>query len=244
MKKLLLLGFFCLLFVSPLQAAVTVVDTPTGNDGINSTLSWTHTASGNGLFVCAVWSNPATTLNDITYNSVSFVANQLWSVGQGGVVKAAAFLMLNPPAGAHTVTITWSASVSVGGASYGLSGLETSSLANSHRTIYTQAAAAVPSITVTDSQNGDVVGDCTSNFDSNNGALVVGSGQTDEFNLKQFGGSSSRSGGLSTETATGANTVMSWSGATGATGGGATSFVASSGGGGPDVTPFYRRRVQ
>lgn len=224
----LLLALLLLLPVSG-WAAVAVNDTSTGNDNVAATLSWSHTVNSGttALGVCAVWSNPATTITGVQYNSVSFLANELWNLGQGGVVRAAFYVMLNPPTGAHTVQLDWSASVSVGGTSVGLSGVETSSLAASHKTIYTQAAAAQPSIVVTDSLIGELIIDCIANFST--ASVTVGANQTRQFNLDSFGGSSTRSAGTSTETAASNGITMDWTGAAGATAGGAMAFVATGG---------------
>jgi len=192
-----------------------------------SSITFPHTCTAAvGLFV-GVGNQSPQAVTGITYNGVAMT--MLWDkVDDLGIQRSAGALMVNPAAGTHDVVVTFAAAVDIGVAgAVGLLSLETSSVANAHRTVYTanETAGGAPSVTVADSQNGDLVIDSAVTFSI---TIAAGAGQTSRAEDDAIAGGGS-SWGLSTESATGANTVMSWTGGSfWATG--ATALIAASAG--------------
>lgn len=217
--------------------AVTVSGTPTQTVAASAsslTWAWNNSASATGLFVGGANQEPQL-FSSCTYNGVGLT--ELWDAADDiGIQQSCGYLMVSPATGSNNVVLTAAASAGViWGGAVGLAGLETGSgVGGAHRTVYTnnEAGGGAPSVTVADSQNGDFVIDCAITL---NATIAVGTGQTSQVEDDALAGGSS-SAGISTEDATGANTVMSW------TGGsfwvtGATALIASGGGGGGDAVP-------
>ena len=221
--------------------SVTVEGTPTQAAAAAAiSVTWSHTAGGDGLFVGGVIDR-TNGFASCTFNGAPLT--ELFDQPDNGAGSHAAggYLMVAPAAGAHNVVLTGSITPDViWGGAVGLTGLEQSSVANAHRTVYVNGAggAGGPTVTVADSQSGDLVIDCAGTF---NTTIAVGSGQTSRVEDDSIVGGAISSG-VSTEGATGANTIMSW------TGGsywaiGACALIAAAGGIAiPVLTRQYRER--
>lgn len=191
-------------------------------------LSWSHTCTGSDrvLFVGVAYQSGAGTTCTATYNSVSMT--QIWNKRDDlNVQSSVGFVLIAPATGANTVAITLGATVdAAAGGSVSLTGVDQST---AHRTVYTnnEAGGGSPNVTVVDSQSGDWVLDCAVTFAA---TIAVGTSQTSRVENDAISGGGS-SFGISTETAAGGNTAMTWTGGSfWATG--ATAFFASGGGGG------------
>ena len=196
------------------------------NQSSNSSLSWSHTCSGSErvLFVAVGYQSGAATTCTATYNGVSMT--QLWNKRDDlNVQSSVGFFLIAPATGTNTVAITLGVAVDISaGGSVSLTGVDQST---AHRTVYTanEAGGGAPNVTVVDSQSGDWVLDGAITFSA---TIAVDASQTSRVENDAIAGGGS-SFGLSSETATGGNTVMSW------TGGsfwaiGATAFFPSGGG--------------
>ena len=170
------------------------------NVGVNN-LTFAFDATGcDALFVGACNSDSLDTCDTGTFNGVSMtrlftreveLADQGWCTG---------FFLASPAQGSYNVVITWSDLTStLWACAVGLSG------AASYRTVYTAYQNATPAtVTVVDSVSGDLVIDCIHVYDAT--TLTAGGSQTE----LQRGGNASRIYAVSTQPATGGNTVMSW----------------------------------
>ena len=205
--------------------AVTVEGTPTQAVGASvASLTWTHTAGGDGLFVGGANQSPQV-FSTCTFNTDALT--ELWDAADNiGIQQSCGYLMVAPDAGSFSVVLTAAASCDLlWGGAVGVTGLATP-VASAHRTVYTnnEAGGGAPSVTVADSVADDLVIDCAITFST---TIAVGTGQTSQVEDDSLAGGGS-SAGISTEVATGANTVMDW------TGGvfwvtGATALVAAAG---------------
>jgi len=216
--------------------AVTVEGTPSIGTAVASvtSITFSHTTGGTatGLFVGAGHGvvTPATTTG-VTHNGDAMT--ELWDVAGGLDTQSAGYLRVSPDIGTYNIVVTWSAAVAAGNAGgVGLAGLETSSVAAAHRTVYTNTDTGgtipEPTVTVVDSVNGDLVIDTACTYGS---AIAVGTGQTSRFEDDDIAGNFCSMGG-STESATGASTVMSWTTTTDDYWAiGATALVAAAAGG-------------
>jgi len=224
MRRGLLVLALSLVLAIPCQAAVTVVDTPTeASSFASATFSWSHTASGTGLVVVLMTSGN-TACTSVTFDSVAMT--ELWDLGDSGAIGSCGYLMVSPNAGAHTVAVTIAGAVDAWGGAVGLAGIETASVAAAHRTVYTGTGGGggAPTVTVVDSQSGDVVINGVGVSDT--AITAAQTLQIQEDNL--FG--NAISGGLSTTTAAGASTVMNWTTTGTFWASGATALIASAGG--------------
>ena len=207
--------------------AVTVEGTPTQAFGTASSLTFSYTAGGNGLFVGIASQGSPPTITSVTFNADPMV--ELWDVpSDDTIIAGGGYIMVAPDAGAHNVVITISETPDLlWGAAVGLDGLDQTT---PNRTVYTEnlSTTSPAAVTVADSESGDLVIESTT---CNVSTITVGSGQTVRAQDNAIGGGG-QSAGTSTEPASGANTVMSWTFA----GGplrlvvGATALVASAGG--------------
>jgi hypothetical protein len=198
--------------------AVAVEGTPTQVTDYGSSLTFSHTCGGNGLFVGAGSPNDATTFSSITFNGDSLT--EKWDEGYS-MQDVAGYIMVAPDAGAHNVVVTATATAWLWAGAVGLTGLHQSTPT---RTAYAASGGSGgPTVTVVDSQSGDLVIDCAGVEQT---TITVGAGQTSI--LKQEG-MVGRSYGISTEPASGANTVMSWT-ANAYWSTGAMALVAAAGG--------------
>jgi len=213
--------------------AVTVEGTPTQSYVTSgATLTWSHTAGGDGLFVGGACCAPKD-FTSITFNGDALT--EKWDAASDeGYAQSAGYIMVAPDAGEHNVVITVaSAPELIWGGAVGLTGLDQ---ITPTRTAYTNNTAGDTPVTVTvvDSVDGDLVIDTTI---INKSALTAGAGQTSQVEDDAIGGGAT-SVGISTEPAVGANTVMSWTFAAGVTHRfiGAMALIAAAvGGGGVDT---------
>lgn len=208
--------------------AVTVETTSGPSVNVAASLTFSHTiTSAVGLFVGAASADAGITIS-ATFNGTALTV--LWDIDANTVYHVAGLLMVNPASGAHNIVVTFtdaSGPTTVLAGGVGLLGLVSSSVAAAHRTVYTNTPASAPTVTVVDSQSGDLVIDSAVTF---NTSIAVGAGQTSRVEVDN-GAGSTISWGVSTESATGGNTVMSWTGGA-FSGSGATALIASGGGGG------------
>ena len=223
--------------------AVTVVDTPTVGEAVvasSITFSYTTGATATGLFVSAANGSAVKATSTVKFNGTDLT--ELWDLNDSQPFCAVSgYLMVNPAITTANIVVTWAAAVDAGIAgAMSLAGIETSSVAAAHRTVYTATdaahAVADPTITVVDSENGDLVIDAAATW---NATIAVGAGQTSRTEQDNIAGNNI-SWGASTESATGASTVMSWnSGASTYWCQGATALVASV----PPPPPVIYRRM-
>lgn len=211
--------------IIPQRCAVTVESSAKSGAVSNTkTQAFTCTAA-TALFITIATISSSDSISVVSYNGTDLT--QLWSKQAGaGVALSLGYMMVNPSTGSNNVIVTFSASTAFEFVMVALLGTDTSSVAATHRTVYTASDVANgPSVTVADSQSGDLVIDGCVNY---NVGLTVGAGQTVTQQQDSFQGSS-RSMGSSTESASGANTVMSWTATTAAFNAtGATALIAAS----------------
>lgn len=217
--------------------AVTVDGTPVIGVGVVSassiTTSFTAGANTTGLVVGAgCVSGTAQVLSAVTFNaqalSVLLTQDDTAALQDSGIaLRVNASDMKSVTA---NVVTTWTGIVDVGNHGIvGVAGIETSGVANAHRTVAgaNDAGGGAPSVTAT-SVSGDLVIDCAITL---NATITVDASQTSQAEDDAIQGGSS-SMGISTEVASGVSTVMSWTGGTQwATV--AMALIASGGGGGP-----------
>ncbi len=90
--------------------------------GLNvSSLTWTHTASGNNrlLVVGVSWGLSTTTINSITYGGTAMTLIGMKSNATNGGVNVAMYRLVAPPLGAQSISVAFSGSVgksAIGGA--------------------------------------------------------------------------------------------------------------------------------
>jgi len=209
--------------------ALAVEGTPTKTFGsAASSLTWSHTCGGDGLFVgAAIFADPARTASSVTFNGDALT--ELWDFIDTfwGNCTNTGYLMCAPDAATANVVVTFSAAGdNLAAGAVGLSGLATP-VASAHRTAYKNDNGKT--VTVVDSVSADLVIDC---FFSYGTVISAGAGQTSRCEYDNFDGSG-WSFGISSEGATGANTVMDW---TSNSGGpdciGATALIPAAEGGG------------
>jgi len=207
--------------------AVTVEGTSTtGTAVVASSITFSKTvgATATGLFVGA--GNTYAATNTATFNGDSLT--ELWDANDTvAEQRASGYLMVTPDITTGNVVVTWAASCTGNAGAVSLAGLETASVAAAHRTVYVaDDLGSAPTVTVADSVSADLVIDSAATF---NATITVGTGQTSRCEDDAIAGGST-SWGVSTESATGANTVMSWTGGSFACTG-ATALIAAAAGG-------------
>jgi hypothetical protein len=203
--------------------AVTVEGTPTQYAEYSaSSLTWSHTAGGDGLFV-GIGQQENINVTGVTFNADALT--EKWDF-YNTANRTTGYIMVAPDAGAHNVVVSLASSSGTAWAgAVGLTGLDQ---ATPTRTAYTDADSDV---TVVDSQLGDLVIDCCMTY---NLTIAADGSQTVQVEDDSILGSDS-SAGISTESATGANTVMSWTGGTYSAIGAMALVAAAAGGGAPET---------
>ena len=208
--------------------ALAIAGTPTkGYATAASSVTFAHTATGDGLFVgSGGYGDPARTTSSVTFNGDSLT--ELWDINDTywGNFSNAGYLMCAPDTGSsYNVVVTMSGTMDMlmAGA-VGISGLA-SPVGSAHGTIYTDQDSA--SVTVVDSEADNLVIDT---FVTYQPSVTVGASQTSQ-NEYDSPEDSGHSFGISTEPASGANTVMSWNTADAPKCIGATALIAAAGGG-------------
>lgn len=235
-----LLGVFTLvvavlLLVPParviLQAAIAFDAVGSQGDQAGD-LTWSHTTTGsNRVLIVTAGYQGTTTTATATFNGVSMT--QLWSkrddINLQGVFGWKLALEGVVATGAQTVVVDFTGAVDLSsGGSISFTGVDQTTV---NRTVYTNneiGGGTGGTVTVVDSQNGDMVVDGVISFST---AITVGTNQTSRVEDDGIAGGSS-SFGTSTEAATGGNTVMNWTIVTGGEfwGIGATALIPSGGG--------------
>lgn len=231
-------------------AAVTSNVHTSGNTGGSAatslTISVTIAAGSNtNLYVC-VGDNAGTlgTMSTVAWNT-SESLTKITEIDASDVWGASLWRLKAPTTGTHNVVITPSSSVNMAAAVIALNGVDqtTSERTQSTATLSDNTGTGV-TVTVVNSQNGDYVIDCVGRRQLENDTMTVGAGQT-MLEDNRANGFNDVGVLLSTEAATGANTVMSWS-YSGTNLSYATigiPIVAASGGGAAETFGF-RRRLQ
>lgn len=220
MRRLLLIF---LLVGLRLGAAVTVESSTKASAVVANTITFSHTCTAATALIVVINCETNNTVTSCTYNGVAMT--QIWSRNGGsGVVHSDGWMMVNPASGAHNVVANFT-SDTANAAAIGFLGTVTSSVAAAHRTVYTAVdGGSGPTVTVTDSVSGDMVVCGAATF---NGTITIGGTATNQQSQNATAGGA-MSWGLSTQVASGASTVMSWTGGA-ANGTGATSLIAASG---------------
>jgi hypothetical protein len=196
----------------------------------NQVLTISHTTAASAVLFCSVGNvgNGALTITSVTYNGAAMT--QLWAVDNSGGVEAqsSGWMLHNPASGVHDVVITLSGTILgyLAGACTSWTGVENASVSAAHRTVYTGGAGGGGgSITVIDSQAGDVVVDGIADY-----TVAITAAQTNRATQNNFV-TSGYNHGTQSAAASGASTVMAWTGADYFSAG-ATALIPSAGGGG------------
>lgn len=189
-------------------------DAVNGATGIGvSSLTYAITvAVGGVLLVFAAPLGSAQTVSSVTFDGVALTVVLVLTDNSGGVAaKNSAWMSVNPTTGiSKNVVVTFSAALGDSGASHAVSytGVETSSVAAAHRTIYSGGAGGSgANLTVVDSQAGDlVIGSCANYTGGTQPSAGAG------FTSRRFDTGIDGPFALGTEdiSATGASTVVSF----------------------------------
>lgn len=121
MKRLLATISILSLLLPNIVFGAVAIDSPsssasiTGSSGTPWTQSFSHTATGgaNSLLVCSPnnGSNPARTVTSASYNSIALTKLE-GDTESGGQYRTEIWYLINPSAGANTVSFVWSGSAS------------------------------------------------------------------------------------------------------------------------------------
>lgn len=176
-----------------------------GEQGAGTSLTYSHTVGDNDHRFLLVFVGGNQDVTGVTYNgaAMTFLAAQAFGINTGF-----AFYLKNPDIGAHDVVVTVASSgiITASSVSYeGVSGVRTPYVA--------QASSNSSSITVTDSEAGDIVVDFwTQEWVSVGADFTVGAGQTIDVDKQDTNKPAVGTlvYAISSEVATGVNTVMSW----------------------------------
>lgn len=175
-------------------------------------LTWTHTPVGTptGVAVGVINFNPNCTISGVSYGASSMgAAAQSNTQGNSGPFDqndARLYGLANPPSGAQTVTVSFSAGTNcfVAGASITVTGGNTTTVFRASNSA--KGTSTTPSVSVT-SSSGDLVVDFVMTADGAVNTTAAGGSQTSRVaNLTSGGNRES----ASTLTASGASTNMSW----------------------------------
>lgn len=173
-----------------------------------SSLTWSHTCTGANLalFVSAAYAGDTPTITGVTYNSVAMT--QVWQLdASGGVVaRSSGWILVNPATGTHNIVVTYSPA----GAGYNAAAATSWTGVNQttpNRTATTGGGGGgsnPATLTVSNSQSGDVVVDGVVAYASNTMAANHNS-RVSQLNLE----TSNYSHGTQSFAATGSAT-MTW----------------------------------
>ena len=175
-----------------------------------SSLSWSQTCGGSdrALVVAVQWRYTGVVITSVTYAGRAMEAQSIST--SPGTEATQFFLLRDPDSGSNTVVVTfadvvnWCAAESISLSQTRQTGI--------NRLVFVQnsSGGGAPTVSVSDSVSGDVVIDAPI---SQTTAITAAGGQTaqQQFDDIQATGFSS---GLSTKTATGASTTLSWTGGT------------------------------
>lgn len=191
--------------------------TADGDGGTSVTQSYTVTTE-DCIFAGTFFQLASGTVSAATYNSETMLSGngaKLFDGGNDGGTtnRIAGLILLNPDTGTHDLVITYSTSAS--GMQTGIVGLTGvhQTIGSAYRTVPTITSgggSTQPSITVTASASGDL---CIDVCVVSAATITVDASQSSRVEVDDIFGSST-SWGISTESASGASTVMSWTGNT------------------------------
>jgi len=172
-------------------------------------LSWTHTPVGTptGVAVGLTNFNSNCTISTVTYGGTSMgAAAQSAVFGSGNQNDVRLYVLAAPSSGAQTVSINFSSGSScfVAGGSITVTGGNTTTAARASNKA--AGTSTTPAVSVT-SVSGDLVIDIAATADNNITLTGAGGGQTIQVANKAGGGNRLS---MSTITATGATTNLSW----------------------------------
>ena len=220
-RRVLALGALVLVslaYLNPAAGAI-VFDSAVSKSAVNAaSVTWSHTvgSSSNRVLVVGLstedTSSSVLNIASITYNGVAMTAvpNSAATAGSSTLDKSQLFYLLNPPAGAHTIAVTFGGAVNgVSAGSISLSGVAQS--APTAAAINTATSGTTISANITVSTAGSWLVDAA-NSGAGNATLTPGASQT-----KRWGVGQSSSGGAgSTESVSSAGTAsVSWTASSG-----------------------------
>ena len=189
--------------------AIDATSTQTGGEAAFTTLSWSHTTSGDDriLYVeVAFGPTTAETVSSITYNSVALT--EVISENGGDNNRISIWRLIAPATGANTVLVTMSASTLRGcAAAISLTGVDQTTPDDTASA--GTATDTTPTINITNSATDDLVLGFL-NF-RNETAATVGAGQTTR--VTQTGNPTSQNLYCSSEPGAAGTITISWSGA-------------------------------
>jgi pectate lyase len=200
-------------------AGAIAFDSAVATSAVNATsTSWSHTVGSGTNTVLVVGlstedtSSSVLNVASITYNGIAMTAvpNSAATAGSSTLDKSQLFYLLNPPAGAHTVAVTFGGSVNgVSAGSISLSGVAQS--APTAAAINTATSGTAISANIAVSTAGSWLVDAA-NSGAGNATLTPGASQT-----KRWGVGQSNSGGAgSTESVSSSGTAsVSWTASSG-----------------------------
>jgi len=227
-----------LLLLTRVAFGAIALDTAASNGSAGaSPITWTHTVSGSNtiLFVGLSMRDRTTTISAVTFNSVAMTFLDS-SIQSGQAHQSHLYYLTNPDAGAHTISISTSSSITRTGCSISFTGV------NQSAPLGTQQKNSGDFTTTTvdvSSAAGELVMDFIGVGGVTGLALTQGGGQTKQVEQAQ---GTTETGSISTEA--GAGTVtMSWSW-TGAFFRDQIAVPVKAAGGVPILASQYRRRRQ
>jgi len=181
-----------------------------------SSLTWSHTTTGNFLMVAVAYDNASgTSLDSVTYDGVSMTSVGSSSAGSTAAVQM--FALVSPATGANNVVATFSGSTAdiVGGA-VSFAGVLVSGTVDDAITMHgfdygVNVSSTATSISLSEtSQSGSMLVDAV--VTTSGGSLTVGAGQTSRVERGENEGDAGVgfNVGMSTEPGTGSSVAMQW----------------------------------
>lgn len=221
-------------------AAVTVIGTPTEYKANNTSFSFSHTVtSGTDCLVVGVatWGGAVTAISagGAAMTQITSAATAYSSSG-----NVSLWIKTSPSAGATTISFTTGAS-ELGAGAINFAGCDTGTPSGGGTSA--TGTSTTPSVTVSGGSPGanDLVVDAAG-WDSAD-VSAVGADQTNQIDTSSADFRTNVA--MSTQAGNISPAAMSWTlGGSVAWGSVAAVIKSASGGGGPDTTPFYRRRVR
>ena len=177
--------------------AVTITGSSNGRNTGGGSLTISHTADGNDLYVFVATYNTTAWMTSCTYNGVAL--NRVLRDNSGGADSINIFYMRSAPAGTANVVITGGTFLSAGC-------LNVSGAAGIREQLMANGTSTGPTVTVP-TVSGDFVIDIVQG-DSANQDWTVGAGQT--LIYEQVDATTNQKSAMSYETAAGTTTVMSY----------------------------------
>src|SRR2546427_236510 len=176
------------------------------NNSSAASLTWSHTvaAGSNRLLIVGISTTDSTccttTHDSVTYNTVQTMTKI--SEVTGGSDKVSIWKLVDPATGANNVVVTLSAPTNVKGGAPSWSNVDQTTPVGTAAT--NTWSSNFPSVTVASAAEEVVHDTIGANVDQDEGAVTVGAGQTERWNIR-----TSHTGGGSTEVGA-ASVTMSW----------------------------------